>query len=115
MADCPGAGRRHPAMVGVGDKIYVGLGDGNGESGNWQNFNDFYEYDVASNEWSRIDDLPAIERHHPFYFDLDGTVYVGMGHSSNGIMADWFKLVNGSWVELENFVSYKDGQRITSE
>merc|ERR1739848_357268 len=53
--------------------------------------------------------------HHPFYFDLDGTVYVGMGHSSNGIMADWFKLVNGSWVELDNFASYKDGQLVTSE
>jgi len=107
LADCDCVGRRHPAMVAVNGKIYIGLGDGIVE-GRWQNLKDFHEYDIATNSWTQIADLPAIERHHPFYFSLNNTVYAGMGHSFNGIERDWFKLTHDSppsWQKLADFTS----------
>lgn len=106
LADCDGVGRRHPAMVSANGKIYVGLGDGIVD-GSWQNLKDFHEYDIATDTWKQIADLPAIERHHPFYFSLNDTVYAGMGHSSNGIERDWYKLRADAyvWEKLADFES----------
>lgn len=108
LSSCPGYGRKHPTMVAapIDGKIYVGLGNGKNEaSGKWENFADFWEYDTDSDSWTQIDDLPAIGRHHPFFFNINNTVYTGMGHSSKGIERDWFKLDGRSWVKLADFSS----------
>merc|ERR1739848_315018 len=111
LASCPCFGRRHPAMVAIPGKIYVGLGDGYNSTANaWQNFADFREYDMASDKWTHVDDLPAIGRHHPFYFEVNGQVYAGMGHSSERYgERDWYRLENESpprWTKMRDFVSY---------
>lgn len=64
-ADFPGVPRENANMIGLADKIYFGMGSGNGQS-----YQDFWEFDPAnmeqgSNEcdqpfgkWSRIDSYP---------------------------------------------------------
>ena len=41
----PSAGRSHPALILVDDKVYVGLGS------NTANLGDWWEYDIPSDSW----------------------------------------------------------------
>ena len=65
LADFPGNGRQHPAMVVVNDKIFVGCGGNNNG-----NLNDWWEYDINNNSWSQKANLPANGRHHHFILEL---------------------------------------------
>lgn len=86
LADCPGSGRRHPAMVATPGKIFVGCGDGpNG------NLNDWWEYDIASNTWDQKPNLPSFVRHHPYFFEAGGDAYVGFGHNGQSIYKDMYR------------------------
>lgn len=86
LADCPGVGRRHPAMVATPGKIFVGCGDG--ATGNLK---DWWEYDIATNTWSQKPNLPSFERHHPYFFGANGEAYVGFGHNGQSIYKDMYK------------------------
>ena len=57
----PSAGRSHPALILVDDKVYVGLGS------NTANLGDWWEYDIPSDSWSQkpililvLDTIPFI-------------------------------------------------------
>merc|ERR1739845_272757 len=104
-------------MVEVPGKIYVGLGDGI-VNGDWTNLADFWEYDISSDKWTKIDDIPGVPRHHPYYFGIEETVYAGLGHSRGGIERDWYKLDSKTnvWTRVSDFMSKKvNGHRLTSE
>jgi N-acetylneuraminic acid mutarotase len=110
LADCPCIGRRHPAMVAADSRIFVGLGDGllNGQS--LSNLKDWWEYNIETNTWRELPDLPSLPRHHPFFFGIGNNVYVGLGHGSqpdNGkyIYKSWFKwdTQNDSWTRMRDF------------
>lgn len=106
LAPCPCKGRRHPAMVAVNGKIFVGLGDAPSE-----NLKDWWEFDIETNSWKQLPDLPSLERHHPYYFGIDNDVYVGLGHGTkrdeNGkfIYKSWFKWSSetNEWTQLNDF------------
>ena len=111
LADFPGHGRKHPAMVPVFVRerwqIHVGLGDNN-----TQNFNDWWSYDVAADTWTRAPDFPGTARHHPFYFGLGENSYVGLGHGPGSMIErDWYQFsatnnYNGTWRREADFASY---------
>jgi N-acetylneuraminic acid mutarotase len=108
LADFPGLGRRHPAMNWVVDgtmgvnEIHVGLGDGAGG-----NYKDWWSYDIPSNTWQQLPDIPGRPRHHPYYFALGGTSYAGLGHSAGLIERDWYRydITSGTWVVEPEFTS----------
>lgn len=125
LATMPIEGRRHPAMNAVrktseGNRkedtvkqweIHVGLGDGSAG-----NLKDWWIYDIAIDIWEAAPDLPATERHHPFHFSLGADSYTGLGHSSEGIERDWFRMENRTWVAEPNFESFnEEGVLITAE
>lgn len=119
LAEFPGIGRRHPAMnyvEGSVNEIHVGLGDGIDG-----NLKDWWAYDVASNSWRQLPDLPGIPRHHPFYFHIGSNSYAGLGHSSTGIERDWYHWdsVNEMWISEIEFASFPldsaDGNAVTTE
>ncbi len=100
LASCGCTGRRHPAMISIGGKIYVGLGDdATGDR------NDWWEYQISSNTWRRITNLPGPGRHHPFMFNAGGEVFAGLGHSGQVIYKDWYKLdtLSGTWTSQSQF------------
>ena len=106
MANFPSAGRSHPALILVDDKVYVGLGS------NTVNLGDWWEYDIPSDSWSQKADFDFGVRHHPFYFGIDGIPYVGFGHgnSINGainVYNDFYKYdaTTDSWITLNEFPS----------
>lgn len=125
LASMPSPGRRHPAMNAVRKtndehrkedtveqwEIHVGLGDGSGG-----NLNDWWIYDIATDTWEAVPDLPASARHHPFHFSLGAYSYTGLGHSSVGIERDWFHMENRTWMTEPNFESFNDeGALVTTE
>jgi N-acetylneuraminic acid mutarotase len=76
-------GRFHPAFVGVNGKIFVGAGAGIDNATQQQaNLKDFWEYDIAKDEWRQLPDIPGPARHHPYYFGIGNDVYITCGHGS---------------------------------
>lgn len=104
LASCGCVGRRHPAIIAIGDRIYVGLGDGP-LGGVPQDLKDWWMYSIPNNTWTQISDLPGPGRHHPFMFNAGGEVFAGMGHSGQIIYKDWYKLdtANNTWTAMANF------------
>ena len=95
-----GHGRRHPAMnvvrkPGSSDQfeIHVGLGD-TYTNGRFANLKDFWKFDIESEAWTRLPDLPSVPRHHPYYFGIGEISYAGFGHSPFGIERDWYALAS---------------------
>tara|TARA_Y100000991_G_C21968683_1_gene348234 strand:- start:337 stop:2439 length:2103 start_codon:yes stop_codon:yes gene_type:complete len=112
LSDFPSAGRRHPALVIVNDKIYVGLGS------NTSNLGDWWEYDILNDVWSQKADLPGNDRHHPYYFSINNYAYVGFGHgsltgpgsnplSNSYIYNDFYRYnpETNDWLQLADFPS----------
>tara|TARA_R110002072_G_scaffold124971_2_gene260605 strand:+ start:954 stop:2165 length:1212 start_codon:yes stop_codon:yes gene_type:complete len=105
LASCGCSSRRHPALIAIGDRIYVGLGD-NDIIGNLR---DWWMYDINANTWTRIADLPGPQRHHPYMFNAGGEVFAGLGHGFNGsfgvIYNSWYKLDTAlnTWSAMNNF------------
>lgn len=100
LASCDCSGRRHPAMIAIGDRIYVGLGDGaTGDLRDW------WMYSIPDDNWTQITSLPGPARHHPFMFNAGGEVFAGLGHSGNVIYRDWYKLdtATNTWSAMNLF------------
>mmetsp|Transcript_10251 Transcript_10251/g.22756 ORF Transcript_10251/g.22756 Transcript_10251/m.22756 type:complete len:477 (-) Transcript_10251:80-1510(-) len=123
LVDLPLPGRGHPAVIpvrtaGGATEIHVGLG-----TGSTGNLNDWWSYDVALDAWTELLEFPAAARHHPFYFGIEGTAYVGLGHGSNFIGRDFYAYnvdsvgIGSNWSREPDFISYKasDGVSVTSE
>lgn len=93
-------------------EIHVGLGDTYTNSDGFINLNDFWSFDIATETWERLPDLPSSPRHHPFYFGIGSTTYAGLGHSRFGIERDFFSWSNdnpksnGAWAQETSFASY---------
>lgn len=107
LASLPGLARRHPCFsITENGKLYVGLGDGPDENGDFDpGFKDFWEYDIASNSWTQMPDLPAAGRHHPYHFAIGNDVYVGFGDNHAVIFKDFYKLssISKTWTKLTDF------------
>lgn len=119
LASMPTIGRTHPALVAVDGKVYVGagygelcpqpepcanitgIGDPRGQSGN---LDDFWEYDVATDTWTQIDNYPT-RAHHPFQFALNGTAYVMAGHNGAFLFNSVYSIESGSFYPVYSIPS----------
>ena len=107
LATCPCLGRRHPAFaITPNGKIYVGLGDGQDSTSTFESgFNDWWEYDIDTDTWTKKTDLPGDGRHHPYYFGIGNDVYAGFGDNAGQIYKDFYKYdaLNDTWTTLNDF------------
>jgi hypothetical protein len=115
LATFPGAGRHHPSMVAVysdddevgGWEIHVGLGDGLvGNLMEFSNFDDYWSYSVNTDQWTQLPNFPSSQRHHPYYFGINGVSYTGFGHSNSKIERDFYSFHEGTWTQEPDFESY---------
>ena len=65
----------------VGEKIYAGLGYNS--NGFLTVTNDWYEYDVATNKWTKKQSFPTDARANAISFSINGKIYVGLGTNYN--------------------------------
>ncbi|HAS41327.1 MAG TPA: hypothetical protein DCS93_12650 [Microscillaceae bacterium] len=82
-ADFGGVGRAYSCAFVIGNKAYVGTGDGS--SGANQ---DFWEYNPASDTWTRKSDFAGGNRVYASGFALNGKGYIGFGRSTLAISGD---------------------------
>jgi N-acetylneuraminic acid mutarotase len=90
LPSCPCLARVHPAFVATNGKVYVGAGGAAG------NLNDWWVYDIASQNWTQRTNIPET-RHHPYQFAINGDVYVGNGHRTS-----WYRFNDASntWTQV---------------
>ena len=77
LPTCPCTARYHPAFIAHNDKIMMGTGFNGG------NLEDWWEYDMLTQEWTRKANVPGSPRHHPFFFSNENSVFVGGGHRNS--------------------------------
>ena len=103
--DLPGLSRHHPFYFGIGDKAYVGFGHGNSVGGVTQIYNDFYEFDPATDEWTQLNDFPGEGRVAGTQFDYNGKGYILSGdgddhsHMAEGEFWEYDPLTD-EWLQL---------------
>lgn len=81
--DLPGAERHHPFYFGVNGIAYVGFGHGNSVDGMLSIFNDFYQYDPVTTEWTQLNDFPGEARVAGTQFDYNNKGYILSGDGDN--------------------------------
>lgn len=105
IADFPGGARNAAIGFSANGKGYVGLGF-NGT----QVFNDFYEYDPASNTWTAIANFPGEARYGATAFNLGNDGFVGLGaNRSQTAFKDFYKYntANDTWTTVETIFKNK--------
>lgn len=108
--DLPGEGRNFASGFVIGSKGYIGTGS-NGINQSIK-LNDLWEYDPASNNWTRKTDFKGAARDKAFSFSLIGSGYIGNGNDYQNVgLHDVWKFTanpeiiinsNASWKYLDN-------------
>lgn len=104
MKDFPAYGRPQAVGFSIGTKGYIGTGDpGNGGH---SYFNDFWEWDLETNEWTKKADFGGGERSFAVGFAIGKMGYIGTGRGPNsyGSFNDFWEYNpgNDSWTQKAN-------------
>lgn len=87
-------------------KAYVGFGLAAGKV-----LTDFWEFDMATNDWNRLAEFPGAGRRHPAmnFVESIGEIHVGCGDGVGGNFNDWwaYNIENNMWKRLTDFPSSK--------
>lgn len=106
-ADFGGVARHRTTMLTIGNKIYVGLGHYNGAGINVL-FDDWWEYDPATNAWTQKADYAGGICYHASGFTIGAYGYVGTGRispSGNTLVKDFFRYdpSTNAWAQRTDF------------
>lgn len=108
MTDFPGEPRVYGIAFSVGNKGYIGLGQGSLNSGVQKN--DFWEYDATTETWTRLDDFPGIARRQSATFIIGKKCYLVGGYtgptsaSGNALREVWeFDTETHAWQQKKDF------------
>lgn len=82
----PAIGRIHPAFSVVGDRVYLGQGQ---QNGNYIDIDDWYEYNTTTDTWTAKSSFMSA-RHHGAGATVGNTIYVGTGHHLDNMYDDWY-------------------------
>jgi N-acetylneuraminic acid mutarotase len=82
----PAIGRIHPAFSVVGDRVFLGQGQ---QNGNFVDLDDWYEYNTVTDVWTQKSNFMS-PRHHGTGATVGNTVYVGTGHHLGDMFSDWY-------------------------
>ncbi len=107
MTDFGGEARHRTTMLAIGNKIYAGLGHYNGAGPNIL-FDDWWEFDPATNAWSQKADYLGGICYHAAGFTIGDIGYVGTGRispSGSVLVKDFFQYnaAQNTWQQLTDF------------
>ncbi|MCH2225848.1 MAG: T9SS type A sorting domain-containing protein [Crocinitomicaceae bacterium] len=112
VSDLGGSGRHRASSLVIGNRAYVGCGHING-SGVETIFNDWWEYDPATNAWTQKANIPWVAdtstSPDPFHDFLDfvGFELNGKGYVGKGVNYPFFSYspATNTWTELNSIAS----------
>ncbi|HYV91440.1 MAG TPA: kelch repeat-containing protein [Chitinophagales bacterium] len=101
-ANFPGTARYDMAGFSIGTKGYIGTGTI--AYGGPNNFNDFWEWDQASNAWTQKANLPGAARFAAVGFSIGNKGYIGTGWNGNAYFNDFYEYDPSTnvWVQVAN-------------
>ncbi len=106
--DFTGLKRERAVSFVINDKAYVGTGVDTAE----MVFNDFWEYEPATDTWSQVASLPAAPRRNASAFAIGSKGYVGVGMSDadanlGTVLSDFWEYTpaTNSWVQKASYPS----------
>ena len=105
--------RHHPFYFSINDIPYVGFGHGNYINDNIVIYNDFYKYDINSDNWIQLNDFPSEGRVAGTQFSFNGRGYVLSGDGDDHGPLDsgelWeYNPESDTWTQL---ISHPGGAR----
>ncbi len=103
-ANIPAIGRHRSTSFSIGNKGYIGLGHINSVSN--ELFEDFWQYNPASNVWTQIADFGGGERYHAYGFTVGNKAFVGTGRIPGGAYEtdNWeYSPATNTWTEKASF------------
>lgn len=105
--DFAGIARHRTVMIGVGNRVYTGLGHYNGGGTNIL-FNDWWAYDPSTGSWTQKADYAGGNCYHATGFAMNNIAFVGTGRTSptgNTLVQDFFKYdpVTNIWTQISDF------------
>lgn len=89
LADFPGSRRLFGTGFVIDDKIYFGMGV-NYQNSSTTYFNDWWEYDISSNKWTKKSDYPATVKQKSKAFAIGNTGYLSTGLANNSGIVDLY-------------------------
>ncbi len=95
-----GYARTEAVSFVIGDTAYVGTGyDGT------IRLNDFWKYDVTTNQWTQKANFPGVARNSAIAFATSTKGYVGTGYDGINKLKDFWEYnpTNNSWTQKANF------------
>lgn len=99
LADFPGANRLNPAVISLGDYIYI-IG---GSSGFYYSA-EGWRYDINNDTWQRLPDFPGGGRWGGSCFAIGDKIYYGLGSPSSGDF--WsYDTQTGEWTRTLGLVT----------
>ena len=104
-ADFGGEARHRTSAVALGNSVYFGLGHYNGAGPNIL-FDDWWEYDPATNAWTQKADFLGGPTYHASSFTIDNIAYVGTGRiPSTSLVKDFYKYdpALNLWTQISDF------------
>ncbi len=108
LADFPGGRRDYSSHFTIGTDIYIGIGSDIGSS-NIIDYTDLYKYDVLTNQWAQIGDIPfdifgGQRRTGMASFVINDIAYLAGGASNTGDKDAWsYTPSTDSWTQIADF------------
>jgi len=105
-AGFPGGGRNGAFGFEIFGKGYVGMGLHRENTGANTYYNDLYEYDPATDQWTQKASLPGSTRSYCINFSIGKHLYVGLGVSNvtQYILDIWqYDTETDTWTQMNNF------------
>ncbi|MCE7064099.1 kelch repeat-containing protein [Dyadobacter sp. CY326] len=109
VAPFEGSGRNDATAFVVGGKAYVGTGFDGVTTVDGGYKKDFYQYDPATNKWTKKADFAGGTRQYATSFVADNRAYVGLGYNGSGFYQDFYEYnpTTDKWTEIATFTGGK--------
>lgn len=104
-ADFAAIGRHRTTALAIGNKVYYGLGHYNSAGPNIL-FDDWWEYDPATNAWTQKANYLGGLMYHATGFTIGGIGYVGTGRDNSAALVNTFYSFDpttNTWTPRANF------------
>ena len=97
----PAIGRIHPSFSVIGDRVYIGQGQ---RDGDFSDLDDWYEYNTTTDSWTLKMNF-STPRHHAVGATVGNKIYIGTGHHLSVMFDDWYSydIATDTWQPKSNF------------
>lgn len=94
-ASFPGVARANAVSFAINNKIYVGMGTNYNRNSRENVYTDWYEYDPATDKWTKKQDFPGQGRDQAVFFAIGARGYMGTGNTTpsdaSTVVADFWE------------------------